>query len=71
MLENQLEKLLRKKGVTRYRLWKDLGIDQAQLSRFFKEREGLSLKNLKRIARYLGYDIQFRSVKGKNEKPEK
>ena len=59
MVGNRLRDILKGEGVTAYRLWKDLGIDQGQLSRFFKGVNNISLDKLEQIADYLGYDITF------------
>lgn len=59
MMGNRLREILNKEGVTAYRLWKDLKIDQAELSRFFSGKGNLSLKKMNSIADYLGYDIVF------------
>ena len=59
MVGNRLRDILTREGVTAYRLWKDLGIDQGQLSRFFKGVNNISLDKLEQIADYLGYDITF------------
>ena len=59
MMGNRLREILNAEKVTAYRLSKDFGIDQAQLSRFFHGKPGLSLKMLEQIADYLGYDIEF------------
>ena len=68
MMGNRLREVLRREGVTAYRLWKDLGIDQGMLSRFFHGKQNLSVPKLEQIADYLGYDIDFvkrkRSRKG-------
>jgi len=68
MVRNRLREILQREKVTVYRLYKELGIDQGQLSRFFNRQESLSLKKLEQIAEYLGYDIVFvrrkRSRKG-------
>ena len=59
MVGNRLRDILKEEEVTAYRLWKDLGIDQGQLSRFFKGVNNISLDKLEQIADYLGYDILF------------
>ena len=68
MVGNRLRDILKREGVTAYRVWKDLRIDQGQLSRFFKGVNNISLDKLEQIADYLGYDIVFvkrnRSRKG-------
>ncbi len=53
--------------VTAYRLWKDLGIDRGQLSKFFSGKVNISLALLERIADYLDYDL----VLVKRECPKK
>ena len=56
---NRLREILRREKVSRYRLWKDLGMDQGEMSRFFHGKQYISLPKLEQIAEYLGYDIQF------------
>ena len=57
MMGNRLKEVLEKEGVTAYRLWKDLGIHQSQLSKFFHGKVNVSLEMLEQIADYLGYDL--------------
>lgn len=57
MMGNRLKEVLEREGVTAYRLWKDLGIDQGQLSKFFNGKVNISLELLERIADSLGYDL--------------
>ena len=68
MVGNRLKEVLKREGVTAYQIFRDLGIDQGQLSRFFKGKQGVAIKKLERIADYLGYEIRFvkkpRSRKG-------
>jgi len=59
MMENRLKDIMDKEKVTAYRLWKDLGIDQGQLSKFFQGETSISLKKLEQIADYLGYDLKL------------
>jgi transcriptional regulator with XRE-family HTH domain len=47
-------------GKTRYRLSKETGIDQAQLSRLMSGKEGVSVENLERLADALGLEIIIR-----------
>ena len=67
MMGNRLKEVLKREGVTAYRLWKDLGIDQGQLSKFFNEKVNISLELLERIADYLNYDVVF----VKRQRPKK
>ncbi len=57
MMGNRLKEVLNREEVTAYRLWKDLKINQGQLSKFFSGKAGMSLENLERIADYLNYDL--------------
>ncbi len=66
MMGNRLREVLEREGVTRYRLCKDLGIDQGEMSRFFHGKQNVSLPMLERIAGYLGYDLML--VKRKRPK---
>jgi len=67
MMGNRLKEVLEKEGVTAYRLWKELGIDQGQLSKFFSGQVNISLEMLEQIAGYLGYDL----VLVKRKRPRK
>lgn len=58
-MENRLREVLKREQVTAYRLSKDLGIDEGQLSKFLNGKINISLKKLEQIADYLGYDIQL------------
>lgn len=42
------------RGVTRYRISKETGVEQAALSRFVRGRQGLDLSSVDRLATYLG-----------------
>jgi transcriptional regulator with XRE-family HTH domain len=66
MIGNRLKEVLQREGVTAYRLWKDLGIDQGQISKFFHGKVNISLELLEQIADYLGYDLEL--VKRKQPK---
>ncbi len=57
MMGNRLREVLIRERVTAYRLWKDLGIDRSQLSKFFHGKVNISLEMLEQIADYLGYDL--------------
>jgi len=56
---NRLREVLRREKVSRYRLWKDLRIDQGEMSRFFHGKQNISLVKLEQIADYLGYDLEL------------
>ena len=67
MMGNRLKEVLERERVTAYRLWKELGIDQGQLSKFFNGKVNISLEMLEQIADYLGYDL----VLVKRKRPRK
>ena len=59
MMEDRLREVLMREGITAYRLWKELGIDQSVMSKFLRGKGGISLKKMGRIADHLGYDLLF------------
>ena len=67
MMGDRLREVLQRERVTRYRLCKDLGIDQGEMSRFSHGKQNISLQMLLRIADYLGYDL----VLVKRKRPRK
>ena len=62
----ELKEILDRKGMTSYRLAKDLDIGQSYLSRLFKNRFNPSYALVKKIAETLGYEVRF--VKSKKKK---
>ncbi len=61
---------IKRAKVSRYRMAKDLGIDQSVLSRFMSGEIGLTVANVEKIADYLGLEIVFQAkgTKGKKGK---
>jgi transcriptional regulator with XRE-family HTH domain len=55
---------------TRYRLSKETGIDQAQLSRFMSGSGAMSYENLELLAEALGLEIIIRPKKPRADKPK-
>ena len=55
-------------GKTRYRLWKETGIDQSHLFKLWNGEAGLSVENLERLAEALGLEIITRPAKRKMAK---
>ena len=64
----QLRKAIGASDKTRYRLSKETGIAQSQLSRLMKGQEGLSYDNLERLVDALGLEINIRPAKAKGGK---
>jgi len=54
-----------KSGKTRYRLWQETGISQAQLCEFLHARRGMSMERLETLAEALGLQIIVRPAKRK------
>ena len=48
---------------TRYRIWKDTGISESQLSKLMRGKRGLSIEALERLAEYLNLEIVIRKRK--------
>lgn len=62
---DQIRKAMEGSDKTRYRLSKETGIDQAQLSRLLTGEVGLSVETLERLAEALGQEIIIRPAKRK------
>jgi transcriptional regulator with XRE-family HTH domain len=60
-----IRKAMEASDKTRYRLWKETGIDQAHLSRLLAGEVGLSVDNLERLTEALGLEIIIRPAKRK------
>ncbi|MBQ7569964.1 MAG: helix-turn-helix transcriptional regulator [Synergistaceae bacterium] len=60
-LSDEIRKYMVKRGVTSYRLSQEIGIDAAQLSRFFKGdgSTGLSIAKLLRVLDYLNLELRI------------
>jgi transcriptional regulator with XRE-family HTH domain len=56
-LLDAIREAIKASGKTRYRLWKETGIDQAQLSRLMSGQAGMSYDALERLAAALGLKI--------------
>ena len=63
---SELKEILRKRGMSAYRLSKELGVTAGYLSRFFNDRYNPSYGLVKKIAEMLGYDLRL--VKKQSQK---
>lgn len=54
---DDLRKAIDASGKSRYRLWQETDVSQAQLSQFMAGSKGLSVEALERLAAALGMDI--------------
>jgi transcriptional regulator with XRE-family HTH domain len=68
MMGNRLKEILKTEGVTAYRIWKDLGIDQGEMSRVLSGKGNLTYSRLEKLADYLGYDIVLVKRQGSTKK---
>lgn len=68
MMGNRLKDILKREGVSAYRLCKDLGLDKGQVSRFLNGKQNLALDKVERVADYLGYDLQWVKRKPSQER---
>jgi transcriptional regulator with XRE-family HTH domain len=62
-LLDQIRKAIEAGEKSRYRLSKETGIDQAQLSRFMSGSGAMSYENLELLAKALGLEIIVRPAK--------
>ncbi len=60
-----IRKVIAESGKTRYRLWQETGISQAQLCEFLHGRRGMSMVSLETLAEALGLEIIVRPAKRK------
>ena len=67
-LTDQIRRAIAACGVSRYRLWKETGIDQAVLSRFMAGKAGMTLKSLDVLAAALNLRIVVGKPKRKKER---
>lgn len=56
-LQEQIRTLIKSKGISPYKISKDLNISEAQLSKFFNYKVNLSLGKLINIVEYLECEI--------------
>jgi transcriptional regulator with XRE-family HTH domain len=64
-IADEIKAVMEAKDLTVYRVWKDTGIDQGALSRFFSGERSFVADTLIRLLDYLGYDLTIRRKKRK------
>jgi transcriptional regulator with XRE-family HTH domain len=57
-LSDQIRRAVDESGLSRYRICKDAGIDQATFSRFMAGKVGLSMTTLDALADVLGLELR-------------
>jgi probable addiction module antidote protein len=55
----EISEMIRKKGLSRYRVSKDLGIAQESLLRSLKDGANPRWETITKVLDYLGYEIRF------------
>jgi transcriptional regulator with XRE-family HTH domain len=60
---DDLCRAMKTSGKSRYRLWKETGIDQSHLAKLLSGKAGLSVENMQRLAAALDLEIIIRPVK--------
>jgi len=63
----QLRELIEASEQSRYRIWKDTGIDQGQLSKLVHGKAGVSVEVLERLIEYLDLEVIIRPAKRKGK----
>ena len=63
-LSDHIRQAVDKSGMSRYRICKDIGLNQATMSRFMSGKGGLSIAVIDRLGKLLGLRI-VRGKKGK------
>jgi predicted transcriptional regulator len=61
----EIKAVMDERGITSYRVWKDTGIDQSALSKFFSGERLLVADTLTTLLDYLGYEITIRKKREK------
>jgi transcriptional regulator with XRE-family HTH domain len=65
-ISDQLRAAIESAGVSRYRIGKETGVNEAALSRFMSRKTGLDLSTVDRLAAYLG--LELTSIDSKRRK---
>jgi len=66
-LTDQIRLAIAQSRVSRYRIWKETGIDQATLSRFMQGKGGLSMNSLDNLGDCLDLSIVGRKIKSRRK----
>ncbi len=56
-MSEQLKRVIRTCGYSRYRIWKETGVSQAALSRFMSGERSLTLDTVDVLADFLGLEL--------------
>lgn len=71
-LSDQLREAIARSGKTRYRIHKQTGIAESQLSRFVNDSSvGLSLRNIDKLCECIGVELVLKAEHGKHKASSK
>lgn len=59
-VSDQIRAAIETSGLTRYRIWKKTGIDQAVLSKFMLGQRGISMESLDKLGELLHLEVRIR-----------
>lgn len=57
-----LKAIMKKEGITAYRLSKEIGIGESYMSKILNDKANPNCVTLKRILDFLGYEVSFKKV---------
>jgi plasmid maintenance system antidote protein VapI len=69
-ISDQIRQAMEDSGLTRYRIAKDIGMNESALGKFYNRERGLSTKMLDRLGEYLGLEIVQRGRPKHSKKGE-
>jgi transcriptional regulator with XRE-family HTH domain len=64
-LSDQVRDAVNGSGLSRYRICREIGLNQGTLSRFMSGKSGLSLESLDRLGELLGLELTIKPPKRK------
>lgn len=67
MLQDEIKEVLEKQGITAYRVWKETGIHQSSMSKFFAGQRMFSVETLNTLLDYLGYELTIRKKRKRKQ----
>lgn len=64
-LSEQLREAIRRSGLSLYRLGRECGVNDGQLSRFMRRQRDLTTRSVDRLCKYLGLELRESERKGR------
>jgi plasmid maintenance system antidote protein VapI len=59
-VSDQLRRIIDESGLTRYRIAKEIDLDESTMAKFYNGKAGLSMEVLDRLGEYLDLEITMR-----------